>query len=141
MGALIRRVARTMQTAMSHLWEGETPEREVIEYMYDPRHPREFYVYPPNDGTGIVRAIYTKLPPLLSTPEELGDDLDAWAEQELPIDDVYAEAIAHFVLHRAYSKEAEWALDPVRAKQHFELYLELVNTKTTEDHAWSAGSN
>lgn len=138
MGSLIRRVSRAMQTAMNHDWEGETPETEVIEYMYDPRHPLEFYVYPPNDGNGLVRAVYAVLPTPLLTHTEAGSTY-TWESQTLPVDDVYAEAIAHFVLHRAYSKEAEWANDPVRAKQHFELYLELVKTKTGEDISWSMG--
>lgn len=142
MGTLIRRVSRTMQTAMSHDWEREPPERDVIEYMYDPRNPLEFYVYPPNDGFGVVRAVYAKLPTPVLTLTALANDATAWGDQVLPVDDVYAEAIAHFVLHRAFSKDAEWAADPVKATQHLEQYRELLSTKSGEDGAWAAsGSN
>lgn len=136
MGSLIRRVSRTMQTAMNHNWEGETPEQEVIEYMYDPRNPKEFYVYPPNDGTGVVRAVYTRLPDPLQTIAQIGSEV-AWGAQELPIPDEYAEAIANFVLHRAFSKDTEWARDDKRALHHFELYLEMIGVKAKADQEWS----
>lgn len=138
MGARIRRVSSRLQTALSVDWEDETPTTVVEEYMYDPRNPREFYVYPPNNGAGVVRAVYTLLPTPLSTLTELGENVSTWQAQELPVEDVYAEALAHFILHRAYSKEAEWALDPMRAKQHFELYLEAVNTKVLQDAEFSS---
>lgn len=142
MGDMIRRVSRTLQTAMNHDWEREPPETDVIEYMYDPRNPLEFYVYPPNNGYGVVRAVYAKLPTPLQTLTQLGNDAAAWGDQVIPIDDVYVEALAHFVLHRAFSKDAEWALNPEKAKEHFTLYLELLATKTAEDAAWStSGSN
>lgn len=137
MGSRIRRVSSRLQTALSVDWEDETPATVVEEYMYDPRVPREFYVYPPNDGAGLVRAVYVRLPEALSTLSELSENVSTWGAQELPVEDVYAEAIAHFVLHRAYSKEAEWALDPARAKQHFELYIEAINTKVSQDSAFS----
>lgn len=138
MGTLIRRVSRTLQTAMNHDWEQEPAETDVIEYMYDPRNPLEFYVYPPNTGLGVVRAVYAKLPPPVQTLTALGNNTTTWGDQVLPIDDVYAEALAHFVLHRAFSKDAEWALDPDRANQHLEQYRELLTTKTVEDVAWAA---
>jgi len=137
MGSRIRRVSARLQTALSTDWEDETPATVVEEYMYDPRVPREFYVYPPNTGAGVVRAVYVVLPTPLETLTELSSNLSAWQDQEIPVEDVYAEALAHFILHRAYSKEAEWALDPARAKQHFELYLEAIGTKVAQDTEFS----
>lgn len=115
-------------------WEDTTQTLEVDDYTYDPRHPREFYVYPPNTGLGAVRAVVCQFPTELVdyTTDEVN-----WGAQELPVSDAYAEAIAQFVLHRAFNKEAEWALNPIRAKQHFELYLELVATKGAQDAEFS----
>lgn len=137
MGRRTRRVSASLLAAVSPGWEDRTATVEVDDYTYDPRNPQVFYVDPPNDGTGAVRAVYAAYPVALETLTELTDDVEAWGAQELPVSDAYIDALVNFVLHRAYLKEAEWALDPARARSHLELYLELIGVKAAQDVEFS----
>lgn len=138
MGRRIRRVSGKLLAAVHLTWEDEAETSVVDEYTYDPANPREFYVNPPNDGTGAVRAVFSSLPDALDSHTTLSEDEDAWRAQVIDVPDEYVEALCHFAIHRAFLKEAEWSLDPVRAKQHFELYLEALGTKTQQDREFSS---
>ena len=137
MGTTVRRVSGSLARAVADSWEDETPTTEITEYMYDPRVPREFYVYPPNDGAGAVRAVYSKFPAKLVNYTDSGQDADAWGDQVIDVPEEYMEALASFVLHRCFRKEAEYAADSARAKLFFDHYIEIVGAKSDADTAWS----
>jgi hypothetical protein len=85
-------VDRELLDETSRFWPAGTQERDVQHWCADPRDPRRFDVTPPNDGTGVVEALYGAVPPAceLSGNIHLGDH--------------YRVILMWFVLHRAWPR-------------------------------------
>lgn len=60
-------VDRELLDEVSRFWAAATPERDVRHWTADPRDPRRFDVYPPNDGTGSLSTLYHAAPPELAS--------------------------------------------------------------------------
>jgi len=81
----------------NRFWPAATREVDIENYAADPRTPRLFYVFPPNDGTGSVRATYGAVPPVLTGS----------SGEVLPFPDSYQNALKNFVLAEAYAKNSK----------------------------------
>lgn len=80
----------------NRFWPAATQQAEVENYAADPRTPRHFYVFPPNDGTGSVRATYGAVP----------DELTGSSGETIPVPDSYQNPLTNFVLAKAYAKNS-----------------------------------
>nr|WP_159953053.1 DUF6682 family protein [Rhizobium sp. 18065] len=104
--------------------------KEVRQFIFDELLPREFWVTPGNDGTGIVEAVVSMLP--LTLVEQLnGADpavLESW---DIPIGlpDNYEPAILDFILYRAFNKE-DPAAAPQRALTHYQAFATAIGLQT-----------
>lgn len=103
--------------ATDSLYAGEDLS-EVNVYFYDDNSPREFYVFPPNDGTGKLEVVYSKNPTDVSG-----------ANDPLTINDIYANQVVDYVLYRAYMKDAGNADTSNRAGRHYELFRESLGLR------------
>ena len=81
----------------NRFWPAATQQAEVENYAADPRTPRRYYVFPPNDGTGRLRVTYGAVPPTLTGSS--GEDI--------PVPDSYQNALTNFVLAKAYAKNSK----------------------------------
>ena len=113
----VRLVTRSLLDCYEPNWHG-APERQIVEnYVYDDRSPREFYVYPPNDGYGRVEISY------MAIPQELTAETD-----EIVLDDTFCPALLSYVLYRANSKDSDYAPGLQQASAYFQTYTqELTN--------------
>lgn len=112
-GRALRKVAQPLLDAQYPDWHTKTPQAVVKEYMYDPRVPKTFFVYPPSDGTGYVELKYSVAPA----------DVAA-ANDAITLDDVYATVLLDWMLMRAYAKETEESL-----MQRATLYRQSVESQ------------
>lgn len=80
----------------NRFWPAATQQAEVENYAADPRTPRRFYVFPPNDGNGSVRATYGAVP----------DELTGSSGEVIPVPDSYQNPLTNFVLAKAYAKNS-----------------------------------
>lgn len=81
----------------NRFWPAATQEVDAENYAADPRTPRRFYIFPPNDGTGSVRVTYGAVP----------DALTGSSGEEIPVPDSYQHALTDFVLSKAYQKNSK----------------------------------
>jgi hypothetical protein len=101
-GATPGRVPRVMdlQTMdrLSPNWHADPTSATVLEYGYDERDPKVFYVSPPQPGgaMGYVDLMY------YGTPADM-----AVEGSTISLDDIYKTALMHYVVYRAYLKEGE----------------------------------
>jgi len=102
----------------------------VKHFMFDPRDPRKFFVYPGVSGSAYVELVYSKNPTSIGANTTL-----------IQVDDIYANALMNFVLYRAFLKDAEYAANAQRAGSHYQLFTQslaigqestVVNAPTTE---------
>lgn len=118
----VRRVEMTLLDAQSPNWHTDTASQYVSDYMYDPREPKTYYVYPPATAGAKVLA-KVAVPP--ATIAAIGNNIT--------IDDVYDPALVDYLLYRAFSKEAEGVLRDraILYRQAFDTAL--ANKSTTDD--------
>lgn len=105
-------------------WYAETPSVDVQLFMFDPRLPKEFLVYPPATAAAQLEIMYAEVPtPHALTEEQLGDTLTA---DVIRLDDIYANALLDYVLYRAFSKDTENAANAERAVAYFGAFRDAL---------------
>jgi hypothetical protein len=102
-------------------WHSDPASSTVMEYAYDGRDPKHFYVSPPQPtvNPGSAEIVFGAAPP------------DITAEnQAIALDDTYKTALTHYVIYRAYLKEGELS-NNADALAHRAEFLALLGAKDT----------
>lgn len=114
----VRLVAREILDAQSPGWHNLTGATEIVHYMFDPRDPTVFYVYPPAKGWGeSLEIIYSALPADVTEPPA-GTDYTA-VDGNISVPDIHGNALQDYILFRAYLKNSEYAGNAARATAHY----------------------
>lgn len=122
-GNAIRIIDRDILDTQIPGWHNETAAA-TKHYIFDPRDPTHFYVYPPaTSASPQVEIIYSSSPS------------DAVSGGSITLADVYANALLDYVLYRAYSKDAEYAGDSGRAAAAYSSFLQSLGNKVQVDAA------
>lgn len=117
-GAVIRWVDMDIQDATDPDWHTATAAVTVDEYMYDPQDPYVFWVSPPQTGTPTdVELKYSAIPTVVN----IGDNII--------LRDEYVNALVEYMLHRAYSRDAEYAGEDGRAMTHLNQFYKELSAK------------
>ena len=127
-GAMVRLIERGVLTSQVRDWPTATPSDTVEFYMFDPKLPREFMVYPPATADAELEVVFSSVP-------ENHDPANIPADETIKVPDSYANVILDYVLYRAYSKDAEYAANAQRAAAHFEAVQFALGTKAKTDTA------
>lgn len=128
-GRAIRPVTRETLDASEPYWHDRAAvpfRKEVRQYVFDEAAPREFYVYPGNDGNGVVEAVVSVLPALITAAGE-PDTLGSWATA-IDLPEPYPVVLLDYVLHRAFSKD-DIAGDAGRAQLHLQAFMGALGVK------------
>ncbi len=124
-GRAISVTSRAALDAVSPHWHSPkvVPYRkEARQFAYDEDDPTSFYVYPGNDGTGLIEAVLVQdLPPI-----EADDDGDY--TQDIVIPDFYQPALIDYVAYRALSKDAPGGSLPT-AQAHFQAFSAAIGVE------------
>ena len=118
-GNAIRITTREVLDAQRPTWHSDANAIGYIQhYMYDPRDPKNFYIYPKAPATAWqVELVYSSSP----TAASIGGAIQ--------IDDVYANALLDYMLYRAYSKDAEYAANANLALAHYQAFSNSLGVK------------
>jgi hypothetical protein len=136
-GRAIRPVSREVLDASEPYWHVRTTvpfKKEVRQYVFDEQNPREFYVYPGNDGTGVVEAVVSVLPTAIApsgNPEVIGS-----YDAELALREPYGVALVDYVVSRAFAKD-DVSADPGRAALHMQAFMNAIGIKAQVESAQS----
>lgn len=123
----IRQVERRMLDDIVPAWRTTTGSTTVKHFVYDPRDPRAFYVYPPAAAGAAVDALYAVTPADVTEPAA-GSNYSAVAGT-VPVPDIYASALLDYVLFRAFSKKTEFAGDAGRALAHYQAFTNALGVE------------
>lgn len=140
-GRAIRITSRDALDAIEPDWHN--PKRvkyksEVKQYTYDEEEPLSFYVYPGNDGTGVVEAIVCELPaPLAATGDPT---LIASYAVDVALKDIYLPPLLDWVIYRAFSKD-DTAGSPAISQQHFQAFATALGVTTQVASATSPNAS
>lgn len=138
---IIRPTTRDLLDASTPNWQDQifTPYKaEVRQFVFDEVNPREYYVYPGNNGAGIVEAVVSRLPNAIDV-ETIGADplLLASYDVAVDIDDLYAGPLLDYIAFRAYSKDESYAGNAGRAQFHYQKFAEALGVKIQVESATS----
>lgn len=112
--AMARRITKTdlrVLDAVAGAWRSQSAALEVLHFMHDMRMPQEFLVYPPVRPGVKVRAVIAAA--VVDLPDEAATPT---------LDARWMDALRHFVLFRAWSKDAEFGGNQTMAAAHLELF-------------------
>lgn len=112
-GKAITPVDRRMLDARNRNWPAMTATALVAHWMSDPRNPREWRNYPPNDGTGSAKIVYGAIPS------------DSPSSEPIPVEDTYEPAVYAYLLGAAYRRNTT-RQDLAKADGYFQRFLALL---------------
>lgn len=120
-GRAVRLVNRDVLDTQHPDWHDESisPFSSTVKhFVFDESDPCAFYVFPGNDGNGKVEALVSQAP----TPiDDSGTKLEDY-NMDVPLPDIYTNAVLDYVLYRAYSKDASFAENMERAASHYKTF-------------------
>jgi hypothetical protein len=128
-GRMIKRTDRAMLDAVDPDWHDRVRTRfrkEVRNYCYDELVPLQFYVYPGNDGTGMVEAELGTLPvPLAASgpPASIGSYTG-----DVGLPEPYSVPLLDYVLYRCQMKD-NLEGQAGRASMHYQQFASAIGLK------------
>ena len=120
----MRLVNREILDAQTPGWHDITGQQELLHYMYDPRDPTVYYVYPPALTTSKVDLVYSVYPTDIAEPAAGSLYSDVVGNLDVP--DIYGNIIQDYIMYRAYTKDSEYAGNAQRAQAHYGAFANAI---------------
>ena len=133
---VIRLVARSVLDDQRPAWHAETGTTAIQHFTFDPRQPKEFFVYPPATTAAEIEVVYTDSPGATTLTEAQLDPAGSDSTTIL-LDDIYMSPMIDWILYRAYSKDAEYGANEQRAQAAYGAFNAALATKNQVDSAVS----
>ncbi len=95
-GRVVTQVEADLLEEANRFWPAATQQTQVEHYTSDPRNPRRYQVFPPNNGSGNIEVIYGAVPPEITMNTG-----------EIPVPDSYQNALTNFTLSKCYAKNSK----------------------------------
>lgn len=116
----VRMVNREILDAQTPGWHSLTGQDDVLHFMYDPRDPRVFYVYPPATANTQLDIVYAAYPADITEPAD--GSLYTAVAGNISLPDIYGNVLQDYILYRSYSKDSEYAGNGNRAQAHYAAF-------------------
>ena len=126
-GRAVRLVNREILDAQNPGWHKLNGTTEVLHYMYDPRDPTVFYVYPPAAPGASLEIVYAAYPTDIAEPASGATFSDVVGSISLP--DIYGNVLQDYILYRAYTKDSEYAGNLQRAQAHYAAFTNALGNE------------
>lgn len=116
----VRMINREILDAQTQGWHNITGSVDILHFMYDPRDPKTFYVYPPATSSAQLDIVYAAYPTDITEPAD--GALYTAVTGNISLPDIYGNALLEFVLYRAFMKDSEYAGNAQRAQAHYAAF-------------------
>ena len=126
-GRAIRWIAKTELDECRPDWHSELAAAVVQHWIYDPRSPKNFYVYPQQPATPEQVELITSRIPVAMTLDDVDGET---ADTNLGIDDIWLNPLLQFTVYRAQSKDAEETRQGGKADLAWREFLQLLGIDT-----------
>ncbi len=125
-GNAIRLISREVLDAQVSDWHGAANAGgDIKHYVFDPRDPKTFYVYPKAPATPwYVEIVYS------SAPADCASVTSA-----ITVDDIYSNALVNYILHRSYSKDTKYAGNVQLAAAYYSAFANAIGAKAQAESA------
>ena len=123
----VRMINREILDAQTPNWHNLAGTIESLHFMYDPRDPRVFYVYPPALTTTQLDIVYSAYPVDIVEPADGAAYTAVSGNISLP--DIYSNVLQDYILYRAYSKDSEYAGNAQRSQNHYTAFANALGVE------------
>lgn len=130
----VRQISRHVLDDQRPAWHNEAQADSIQHWMFDPRQPKEFFVYPPASANAELEVVYTA-PVGAHNLTENQLDPESGTTDVILLDDLYAGPLVDWVCYRALSKDAEYAANAQRAAAHLATFTSTIGAKNQSDTA------
>ena len=137
-GRVVEAVSRPDMDAAMPDWHDVSihPSAAIVQHVIaDPEEPKAFYVYPPNNGAGMVEALVAIPHPPLATPTS-PNALASYEGVVVGLAVEYKPAVLDYLLSRCFQKEAELAGSAARAQAHYLAFANSLGVKLANEKAY-----
>lgn len=111
-------------------WRGRRSTGPIEHFIFDPRTPQSFEVYPPpGPGGAWVEASYIELPADIPAPEGGEYGPAGSSTQTLSIGDRWRDDLLNFTLARSWMKDAEEAGNAANVQLYAGLFINSINAQ------------
>jgi len=114
-GRAITVVTRELLDGFDPLWHAGRRSATISNFVYDPRTPKTFYVYPPANGETQIEVSTA------NTPAEI-----TALDQAITVPDLYQTALFDYVMFRAHQKDTDYAAGMEKAQVYLQLFTAFV---------------
>jgi hypothetical protein len=137
----VRLTNREILDAQTPAWHNATGTVDILHFMFDPRDPKTFWVYPPATTSAQVDILYAAYPTDIAEPAD-GSTYSA-VTGNISLQDVFGNSLIDYILYRAYTKDSEYAGNLQRAQAHYASFANAlgIEIKATVAVAPAAKSN
>lgn len=135
-GRAIRAIERSVLDNQLPGWSDPSvlPHSATVDHIvYDDTNPREFFVVPGNDGTGVIEATVALIPDDIAEPSN-PLQIESYTAA-LAIPEIWRGALTDYVLYRAYSKDSQSPNAGNRAVMHYQQFQQALGVKIATDQA------
>lgn len=140
-GRVIKRTDQMLLDSQNPSWHDSTSvpfKKEVRNYVFDDTNPLEFYVYPGNDGTGIVEAAVSEVPAKIVASGAADQEASYTSDIDLP--ETYDVPLLDYVIYRAQSKDDETGQGG-RAAMHYQQFATALGINIQVAKAYSPNAS
>lgn len=116
----VRMINREILDAQTPGWHNITGSVDILHFMYDPRDPKTFYVYPPATTSAQLDIVYAAYPTDITEPAD--GALYTAVTGNISLPDIYGNALLEYVLARCFMKDSEYAGNAQRAQAHYAAF-------------------
>lgn len=137
----VRLTNREILDAQTPAWHNATGTVDILHFMFDPRDPKTFWVYPPATASAQLELLYAAYPTDITEPAD-GSTYSA-VTGNISLPDVFGNSLIDYILYRAYTKDSEYAGNLQRAQAHYASFANAlgIEIKATVAAAPTAKSN
>lgn len=126
-GRMIRRTALEWMDMADPDWHVAAPAEEAMQWMFDDRDARRFYLWPP--VVGYVEVIHSVLPPVLEDDDPIN------------LEDIYVPALRAYVVYYAFAQDTDNSTNDALATKWFEQFIFLVTGKKAAEESLQRGKH
>lgn len=123
----VRLVPRQILDAQTPGWHNLTGSVNILHYMFDPRDPKTFYVYPPATALAQLEVMYAAYPTDIATVAD--GSLFGAVTGNVSLPDIYGDDLLNYVMAKAYLKDSEYAGNAERAMTYMGMLKESLGAE------------
>lgn len=118
-------------------WASETSTVDIEMFIFDPRLPKEFMVYPPATSDAQLEVMYSLMPAVHALSES---QLNSANAALINIDDSFANPLIDYVLYQAFRKDSGNQINMARSASHYQSMREGLGLTASVNAATKPGT-